>query len=99
MAKIGEGTVEAMGRLGLKELRNAFNPSKESVADSELGMYGTATQAEINQDRGNDKGKETLNMDDLRADSRGAEDTGVHGTDEGTGRDEGRGNERGGRGR
>jgi hypothetical protein len=53
MAKIGEGHAAGMGRLGLKELRNAVNPSRESVADTEVGLYGTATQLEVNQDRGN----------------------------------------------
>ena len=51
MAKIGAGHASAMGRLGWKELRNAANPSKESVADTELGLYGTATQKEVNEDR------------------------------------------------
>jgi hypothetical protein len=63
MAKIGEGHLEAMGRLGLKELRNAMTPSRESVADSELGLYGTALQTEIAEQRAD--GKET--MADLRA--------------------------------
>jgi hypothetical protein len=36
-----------MFRLGLKELRNAINPSRESVADQELGLFGTETQGEI----------------------------------------------------
>jgi hypothetical protein len=40
-----------MLRLGLKELRNALNPSKESVADSEIGLYGTKTQGEIAESR------------------------------------------------
>ena len=35
--KIGEGHAAAMFRLGLKELRNALNPSRESVADNEIG--------------------------------------------------------------
>jgi hypothetical protein len=52
MAKIGEGHLEAMARLGLKEVRNALNPSRESVADAEIGLYGTQTQGEIAQARG-----------------------------------------------
>ena len=52
MAKIGEGHAAAMFRLGLKELRNALNPSRESVADAEIGLYGTKTQGEIAQGRG-----------------------------------------------
>lgn len=47
MAKFGEGHAAAMGRLGLTELRNLANPSRESVADKEMGLYGTATQGEI----------------------------------------------------
>lgn len=52
MAKIGEGHLEAMARLGLKELRNAVNPSRESVADTEIGLFGTLTQGEIAEARG-----------------------------------------------
>lgn len=52
MAKVGEGHLAAMARLGLKELRNALNPSRESVADTEVGLYGTQTQGEIAQARG-----------------------------------------------
>ena len=50
--KIGEGHAGAMFRLGLKELRNALNPSRESVADNEIGLYGTLTQGEIAKARG-----------------------------------------------
>ena len=50
--KIGAGHFAAMMRLGLKELRNAFNPSRESVADNEVGLYGTQTQGEIAAARG-----------------------------------------------
>jgi hypothetical protein len=70
MAKIGEGSLAAMGRLGLKELRNAFNPSKDSVADSEIGMYGTATQGEIaNARSGDGEGpeQEPMTMSELRS--------------------------------
>lgn len=45
--KAGSGHANAMFRLGLKELREAFNPSKESVAREELGLYGTLTPGEI----------------------------------------------------
>ncbi len=51
MAKFGEGHVDAMARLGLAELRNAFNPSRESVADKDMGLYGSATQGEIADSR------------------------------------------------
>jgi hypothetical protein len=50
--KIGAGHAAAMGRLGLKELRNALNPSREGAADSEIGLYGTMTQGEIAMARG-----------------------------------------------
>lgn len=50
--KIGEGHAGAMFRLGLKELRNAINPSRESVADQEIGVFGTLTQGEIADARG-----------------------------------------------
>ena len=59
-----------MGRLGLKELRNALNPSKESVADSEIGMYGTATQGEIANARsgaGDGPEQESMTMNELRS--------------------------------
>jgi hypothetical protein len=69
-AKIGEGHVAAMGRLGLAELRNIFNPSRESVADKDMGLYGSATQGEIAKARkgpGDGPEQETMSMDDLRA--------------------------------
>jgi hypothetical protein len=50
--KWGAGHPSAMWRLGLKELRNAMNPSKESVADTEIGLFGTETQGEIAKARG-----------------------------------------------
>ena|SRR5438874_5086456 len=71
--KIGEGHAGAMVRLGLKELRNALNASRESVADNEIGLYGTETQGEIAKARGGPgQGPEqestgTLSLDDLRA--------------------------------
>jgi len=71
--KIGEGHMAAMARLGLKELRNAVNPSRESVADNEIGLFGTATQGEIAEARGGPgQGLEqestgTIRLADLRA--------------------------------
>jgi hypothetical protein len=74
--KIGAGHAQAMLRLGLKELRNAFTPSRESVADNEIGLYGTQTQGEIAEARGGPgQGPEQeaqdgpLSLDDLRADA------------------------------
>ena len=73
MAKIGEGTLAAMGRLGLAELRNAANPSPQSVADKEIGLYGTATQGEIAQARAPaepETPQENLTIDSLRHTAR-----------------------------
>lgn len=72
--KIGEGHAGAMFRLGLKELRNAINPSRESVADQEIGVFGTLTQGEIADARGGPgQGQEqesqprNVSLDDVRA--------------------------------
>lgn len=70
MAKIGEGHLAAMGRLGLKELRNALNPSRESVADTEIGLVGSATQGEIASARsgaGDGPEQESMTLNDLRS--------------------------------
>jgi len=91
----------AMGRLGLRELRNAANPSRESVADSELGLYGSLTQGEIAEARGGpghgpeqESSGKTLSLDDLRdeAAKRGRDDRGKDDRDRG----DDRGQERGG---
>jgi hypothetical protein len=68
--KIGEGHATAMLRLGLAELRNAANPSKESVADKDMGLYGQATQGEIASARkgpGEGPEQESMSMDNLRS--------------------------------
>lgn len=72
--KIGEGHAGAMFRLGLKELRNALNPSRDSVADNEIGVFGTLTQGEIADARGGPgQGPEqespagNVSLDDVRA--------------------------------
>lgn len=72
--KIGEGHAAAMFRLGLKELRNALTPSRESVADNEIGVFGTLTQGEIADARGGPgQGPEqeskigNVSLDDVRA--------------------------------
>src|SRR5260370_23742740 len=74
--KIGDGHAAAMARLGLKALRNAFNPSPQSVADSEIGLYGTQTQGEIAEARGGpghcpeqEAADNILSLDDLRQDA------------------------------
>src|SRR5580658_948192 len=94
---IGAGHAAAMLRLGLKELRNAANPSRESVADAEIGLYGTATQGEIAEARGGpgqgpeqESADQPLSLDDLREDvqKRSRDDDRDKGND--------RGQERGG---
>lgn len=45
--KIGAGHASAMARLGLREIRNAMNPSRDSIADAEMGLYGTRTPGEV----------------------------------------------------
>ena|SRR5581483_12487854 len=86
--KIGAGHADAMFRLGLKELRNAANPSRESVADNEIGLYGSQTQGEIAASRGGpgygreqESSSETLSLADLRkdAESRNRQDDGRDG--------------------
>jgi hypothetical protein len=74
--KIGTGHAAAMARLGLKELRNALNPSRESVADNEIGLYGTQTQGEIAEARGGpgqgpeqESSDKLMSLDDLRKDA------------------------------
>jgi len=90
--KIGEGHGAAMFRLGLRELRNAFNPSRESVADTEVGLYGTQTQGEIAQARSGpgdgpeqESSGETLSLEALREDAqkRGRDDDRDKGNDRG----------------
>jgi hypothetical protein len=59
--KYGQGHATAMARLGLKELRNAANPSPQSVADTEHGLYGTVSPAQAGQQqgfRGNTRGQD-----------------------------------------
>ena len=72
--KIGEGHAAAMFRLGLKEIRNALNPSRESVADQEIGVFGTLTQGEIADARdgpgsgsNQESRREKFSLNDLRA--------------------------------
>src|ERR1700677_1464116 len=90
--KIGAGHLEAMARLGLKELRNLANPSRESAADTEMGLYGTQTQGEIAKARGGPgQGPEqesldkTLSLAELREDAEKRS----HDADRGMGNDRG----------
>ena len=104
--KIGEGHAAAMFRLGLKELRNALNPSRESVADQEIGVFGTQTQGEIADARGgpgNGSNQESrgdkLGLDDLRAYARELSQSEERGKEMGReqDREQERNRERGGR--
>jgi hypothetical protein len=94
--KIGEGHAEAMLRLGLKELRNAATPSRESVADTEIGLYGTLTQGEIAAARGGpgqgpeqESAEEALSLQKLRdeGEQRGPDGDRNHEADRGQDRD------------
>jgi len=84
-----------MFRLGLKELRNAANPSRESVSDSEMGLYGTQTQGEIAEARGGpgqgseqESSNKTMSLDELRKDAQ------KRSRDDDRGNDNDRGNDR-----
>lgn len=84
--KIGDGHVAAMARLGLKELRNALNPSRESVADTEIGLYGTQTQGEIAEARGGPgqgPDQESMSLDELRAYAKERSQADEQGKDQG----------------
>jgi hypothetical protein len=94
--KIGAGHAAAMARLGLKELRNAVSPSRESAADSEIGLYGTQTQGEIADARGGpgqgseQESAKAMSLDDLRGDAE------LRRRDEERGKGDDRGQERDG---
>jgi hypothetical protein len=94
--KFGVGHVAAMARLGLKELRNAANPSRESVADAEVGLYGSLTQGEIAEARGGpghgpeqESTGKMMSLEELRQDAekRGRDDDRGKGDDRGQERD------------
>jgi hypothetical protein len=94
--KIGDGHAAAMARLGLKELRNAINPSRESVADSEIGLYGTQTQGEIAQARsGPGDGPEQESADSKLSLAELREHAEQRGRDDDRGKENDRGRERG----
>jgi len=58
--KLGAGHAQAMARLGLAELREAFNPSHDSIArHPESGLYGTALPSEVAAQKGADVQKES----------------------------------------
>ncbi|MBL9084250.1 MAG: hypothetical protein JNK76_20790 [Planctomycetales bacterium] len=60
MAKIGEGSLGAMGRLGLHELRNATYPDSNIAHHGEVGMYGNPTQGEVAEARESEPEKESI---------------------------------------
>jgi hypothetical protein len=99
--KIGAGHFGAMVRLGLKELRNLANPSRESVADNEIGLYGTLTQGEIAKARGGPgQGLEQespdgkLSLDELRGEAQQRAKDNERGREDGQQREQDRGLER-----
>jgi hypothetical protein len=92
--KLGAGHAEAMFRLGLRELRNAANPSRESAAADEIGLYGTQTQGEIAAARGGpgqgpEQESSLLSLAQLRDDAKtlGRENDRDNGNDRGHDRD------------
>lgn len=52
--KIGTGHLEAMARLGLRELREAMYTDSNIAQQSEYGLYGTATPGEVSESRRDD---------------------------------------------
>jgi len=54
MAKIGEGHLAAMGRQGLREVRNALYPESNVSQQPEYGLYGTRTPGEVAEARRDD---------------------------------------------
>ena len=54
MAKMGQGSLEAAARQGLRELRAACYTDSNIAQPAEYGMYGTKTPGEIAEDRRGD---------------------------------------------
>ncbi len=67
MAKIGEGHLAAMGRLGLRELRAATYPDGNVAQPSEYGLYGTQTPGEVAEAR-----REGHELEEEKGSSRGS---------------------------
>lgn len=61
--KIGAGSLEAMGRQGLKELRAALYPDSNIAREAEMGTYGTLTQGEIAEQKVEGQVSETVSRD------------------------------------
>jgi hypothetical protein len=69
--KIGEGHLEAVGRLGVHELRAAFYPGSNIAQHTEYGLYGTMTPGEVAEARrgdGYDLEEESRRSDSVLAD-------------------------------
>lgn len=57
--KWGAGSLKAMARLGLNEVRNAVYPeSNVAQKHPELGIYGTRTPGEVQDERAGKQAKE-----------------------------------------
>lgn len=75
--KIGEGHAAAMARIGLNELRASVYPGS-NIAQTDLGVFGNATQGEISQARNHgedpvkeeEKGDSPLQQSMRQAESR-----------------------------
>ena len=68
--KVGVGTWGAMVRQGFKEIRAALYPDSNIAQPTEHGIYGTATQGEIAQNRREEQPKRsTLDEHVQRAES------------------------------
>ena len=77
--KIGDGTRRGDGASRPEGITERLSPSRESVADTEIGLYGTQTQGEIAEARGGpgqgpeqESADNTLSLDDLRKDAKSA---------------------------
>lgn len=61
--KIGAGSLQAMARLGLQELRNAASfEGSNVVAPTEKGMYGTAMASDVKDQRNEELVSELWSM-------------------------------------
>ena len=75
-ARLAKATLLPWAGSGWRQLRNAANPSRESAADTEVGLYGSATQGEIAQDRGSLEGGHGLDAHQEKPQSRERPDQG-----------------------
>jgi len=61
--KIGAGSLQAMGRLGLQELRNTMYAGSNVAAPTEKGMYGTALISDVQEQRSAEPKSESRSID------------------------------------